>query len=341
MALSFGRGRHREGSRSGSRGESTSDIVAALQHAGANAFTGMLEVVDHDHGLTARLYLFGGGIYSVRLEGYPGDPRARHLAAGVLASAGDRAMPGATERDMVEQGLLAVDDVGRVHQELLLASAGAVVRAHLGPVSARAGEVTDELCTVPLPVDDVLAAVELRATRQAATWSVVSTGASPSSAVLEAVSGVQAPHAPPELGALLDALDGRRTLDEAAGTLGLTRAEAVHLAATLVAAGAARVRGSSSPGASTTLRVPEEFGTTGLIAQRAFGQPAQGGPTTQPGQGPEHSRERELEQAHEQELEHELLRALDEQNRLAARIADLRMRLDRVRELGRDEVPRA
>jgi len=114
---------------------------------------------------------------------------------------------------------------------------------------------------VPLAVPAVLAAVEVRARRLAATWGAACADCAPGGAVLTRVAGVPLPPSSlPEQQALAEALDGHRSLDQVAGTLGLTRAEAVHLAASLVTTGAAECSHVEASGPAGGLWVPEAFG---------------------------------------------------------------------------------
>lgn len=269
LSLSFGRRR-----RSASDEHSTTPVVStALLQAAAEHFTGELRVSLSQSAGTAHLYLLDGALYSILLDGYPADPIARlvtggHLEASdaALLSQGDDA-----ESVGVMRGLFSVEAVAAVHAELLLAAMGAVIAGAAASLERHPGVVTGRLCGIPVAVTDVLAAVPLRAERLASTWALVSTTAGPDRVVLDRVDpGVELESALPESRALASALDGERTLDAVAATLGFTRAEAVHLAASLVAVGATLVvtdagQDPQRQDPPAALLVPEAFGQTQFL----------------------------------------------------------------------------
>lgn len=321
MAWTFGRGR-RPG-RTPDAGAST--LVDGLQRAHEDRFTGALEITARASGDHARIFLFDGGVYSVVLSGYRADPVTRLLTAGLI-TVGDATrlrQDRDPERSALEQGLIGIEAVATVHQELVLASVGAVVRAEPDGVARQEGAQSATACTVPLAVPDVLAAVELRAHRLAATWDAVCPDCTPGGAVLTRSVSVPPPASGlPEQQALAEALDGHRTLDQVAGALGLTRAEAVHLAASLVSTGAAECDHGRAPGPSAGqspgLWVPEAFGEAepGSVAALAAVVDAEG------------------QLPMDQEVE-ALLAELDEAQRAhaeaEARVAEIAARLARVR----------
>lgn len=271
LSLSFGRR-----GRATSRKQSAADLVStALMQAAAEEFTGELRVSMSQPAGTAHLYLLDGALYSLLLEGYPADPIARLVTGGHLAPS-DAAVIGQCddpESVGVERGLFSIDAVAAVHAELLLAAVGAVIAGSAASLERHPGVVTSRLCSIPVAVSDVLTAVPVRAERLDSTWALVSTTAGPDRLVLDHVDPeVELPSQLPESRALASALDGQRTLDAVAASLGFTRAEAVHLAASLVAVGATHVvadAGQDPQGQAlrSVLLVPEAFGQTPLLTR--------------------------------------------------------------------------
>jgi outer membrane biosynthesis protein TonB len=290
MPISFGR---RKGAESGEPDGSAAAVGATapvepaplnagllrdLEHAAHRHVTGALELVERAHGARARVYLYEGGVYAVAIEGYRPDVTQRLLATGVLDEgradylAGvDR--PGPTA---ARQGWIGVDALATVHQEYLLASLGAVlacgrVKAHL-----RKGDVTDELCTLPLPVEPMLEAVRVRAQRLTGTWAATSPEGTPDTVVVRQTgAALPASLALPEFAAFRSAVDGQRTVDAVAEQVGLTRAEAVHLVSLLVTAGVVTL--AHDPAATAPadrFRVPEAFGAHAVRTGGAPAKPA-------------------------------------------------------------------
>jgi hypothetical protein len=275
------------------------DVVEALTRAAAAALTGVVEVSDRTHKAEARIYLYEGGVYAVDLDGYLAPVATRLDAAGrfdglrpddraVLAALPD---PDATAGAVaVERGWLPADALAQVHQEFVLACAGAALNLPRARTRVRAGETTDRVCTLPLPVASLIETVRLRTRRLEDTWAMIDTGHGPGRGVLRRTDvPLQGAFSIGEVGHLAAELDGERPLDDAAAVLGLTRAEAVYLASLLLNAGIAAVQPDAEPSPATgPLLVPEEFGARSaarLPAQdrRAAAPPA---PTIPPAEPP-------------------------------------------------------
>jgi len=335
LSLPFGRRR-----RSAPDEHGAADLVTtALMQAAAEHFTGELRVSVSEPAGTAHLYLLDGALYSLLLDGYPADPLARLVTGGhlepsdaALISQGDDA-----ESAGVERGLFSVEAVAAVHAELLLAAVGAVIAGSAASLERHPGVVTSRLCSIPVAVSDVLAAVPLRAERLASTWALVSTTAGPDRLVLDRVDpGVEMASPLAESRALASALDGQRTLDAVAASLGLTRAEAVHLAASLVAVGATHAvadAGQDPQGQARqpALLVPEAFGQTHLLPR----EHADVHDTTIHPDQPETGSDREAVRQLEDELG-EARRALRD---ASERVVSLEQALRRARDGDRDGRP--
>jgi len=342
MALTFGRGRHADaagkaptsGSAASRAAGHDSAVVSEWRAAVEESFTGTLEVGERAHHGHARLYLFEGSLYSVELAGYVADPITRLVTAGAISPADAAGLRSSAtpERVAVESGLVTIDAVARVHQEYLLASAGAVLDARLGRPRRHEGEVTGVLCTEPVSVDDVLAAAAMRRERRESTWRLVSTEATPATLVVRRTTSTDPlPSALPELAAVAGAIDGTRSVDDVACSLGLTRAEAVHLVASLVAAGFAESVPGAPVHAPDHLLVPEEFGEVTVAA--GLPSPAAASvmdPTTDvmPEAKPE---EAPVDQEVIARIEAELAEAMRAERDLAARIAQMQEQLAQAR----------
>lgn len=303
-------------------------LVAQMRHAASDGFTGALDVSERAFDGQASLYFFRGGLYSAAIEGW--EPRTIQRLVSSAALAGFEAAALASEQHaearLVDSGSVPIDAVATIHQEMLLASVGAILHARLGRARRRQGAVTDVGCTLPLPVEDVLTSVSLRSRRMADTWRLVSSGATPAHLVLgQSAPSNQVPASPPELLALHGQLNGECTLDEAAWNCGFTRAEAVHLSASLVTAGLAAVVSEGASPAAHQLLVPEAFGEYAPAGEAVIDLVVP----------PESSRDPrptfQVEAVGAGELavlEEELEQALRDQQAAADRVADVRRRLD-------------
>lgn len=274
------------------------DVVDALERAAASGLTGVVEISDRAHKGDARVYLYEGGVYAVDLDGYEPPVAARLDAAGrfddldpderaMLAALPDPdAMAGAVA---VERGWIPADALAQVHQEFVLAAAGAVLTVTRARTRVRAGETTDRVCTLPLPVTSLVEAVRLRTRRLVDTWAMIDVVHAPGRGVLRRTDQtLQGAFSVGEVGLLAAELDGVRALDVAASSLGLTRAEAVYLASLLLNAGIAAVEPDADPAAASgALMVPEEFGSRSApkVARPAPPTPPERQPV--PAQAPE------------------------------------------------------
>jgi hypothetical protein len=271
------------------------DIVDALERAAASALTGVIEVADRAHKAEARIYLYEGGVYAVDLDGYQPPVAARLDAAGRFddLDPDERAMlavlpdPDATAGPMaVERGWIPADALAQVHQEFVLAAAGAALTLGRVRCRTRAGETTDRVCTLPLPVVSLVETVRLRTRRLVDTWAMIDVGHAPGRGVLRRTDQVlQGAFSVGEIGLLAAELDGERPLDVAASALGLTRAEAVYLASLLLNAGIAALEPDAEPAPPTgALLVPEEFGSRAAprTARPGPSRPSDPAPVTAP-----------------------------------------------------------
>ncbi|MCX6433775.1 MAG: hypothetical protein NTX29_13700, partial [Actinobacteria bacterium] len=269
MAITFGRGKRAADSPVDPPAvDLNAHLVRDIENAAKKGFTGALEVTARTNGATARLFLFDGRLYAVGLDNYEPSVLERLTASGAVSAERARSLR-ADARDgtpagvqAVHRGWLAVEALATVHQEYLLASLGAVLTCGKVKVMPQKDLTTDAFCTLPLPVEPLLEAVRVRAQRLATTWPGLSPVGSPATIRLRA-TGTPTPAnlSLPEFAALLSAVDGHRTVDEVAAVGGFTRAEAVHLAGLLAAAGVVAVEaGETSASGSEHLTVPEAFG---------------------------------------------------------------------------------
>jgi hypothetical protein len=261
MRIRIGRRRHAD--------DAVHTAAAALAGVRDAQATGCLTISHRPSGSTARVFALDGAVYAVALEHYE-FPVALRLGSSALLDEPAIAAIAATTpvehpdfgRIAVATGKVDVADLGRLHQELVLAGAGAVLALDDAEATFEPGIVTGDFCTVPISVDALLEMVELRHERLCAGWQTVSGDRDPAHCIVAATGTAPAGEAfAPELTAMLAALDGARTVDQAAAACGFTRAEAVHLVSTLVALGHAEAcEGSGSP--DRGLDVPEAFGRT-------------------------------------------------------------------------------
>lgn len=261
------------------------DVVDALNRAAAAALTGVVEVSDRTHKAEGRIYLYEGGVYAVELDGFLAPVATRLDAAGRFdgLDPDDRALlaalpdPDATAGAMaVQRGWLPADALAQVHQEFVLACAGAVLALPRARARARSGQTTDRVCTLPLPAASLIETVQLRNRRLEDTWAMIDTGHAPGRGVLRRTDvPLQGAFSIGEVGHLAAELDGERALDDAAAVLGLTRAEAVYLASLLLNAGIAAVQPDADPPpASGPLLVPEEYGSRPTVRRSSGHSPA-------------------------------------------------------------------
>lgn len=253
------------------------EVTTALTAAGRRSFTGAIEVYDRVTRSAASLYLYDGGLYAVHLEGYRSRVFARLTCSGAFASRSTAELAVLTGLDLpnpqaiatsVQQGWVSAEVLAGVHREFMLAALGSVLNLKRAKVREHRTRTTSHFCTLPLPIAPVVSAVQMRAERMAQTWSGVAPGHEPGSVVLVR-TGVPHPRGAlaTEVRAMESAIDGVRTLDELAWELGLTRAEAVHVASILISASAARLDVLAAPRPLMSHHlVPESFGLLAIQA---------------------------------------------------------------------------
>lgn len=334
MALTFGR---RRTATPEPLGETS--LARHLEQAADERFTGAIELRERPHHGHARLYFFEGGLYSFQMDGLDIDVLARLVSSGALSPETADELRGESRPTVtaVQGGKVSLDALATVHQEYLLAATGAILMSRSGRPHRRPGETSDTLCTVPLRVADVLAAVELRRERLAGTWPVVSSQRTPATAVLRRTAASTAmPSALPELVSLANALDGVRSLDEVASALGLTRAEAVHLAAALVASGHAVVLEDAVAAAPDRVLVPESFGEVDLLGESVAEEATAGVAAPATGDVPDAAvLDLPVEKPVDpriRALEDELAEAIANEREIAARITAISGELQRMRD---------
>lgn len=223
----------------------------------------------HDAGHVARIYLFQGRVYAAHLDGFEPLIAERMLSAGRITPAQrdelGRQPDGQAGAHAEAHGWISVDDLALLHQEYLLASLGAAMDAPDVIATFEAGPTTDRMCTLPLDWEPLQRTLSLRSSRTAETWTDLRVWASPRTVTFTA-TGAEIPEAMriPELSSVVSALAEPRTLDDAAHALGLTRAEAVHIAGAAVRAGVLRVAKTLQlaevfPDGIERFLVPEQF----------------------------------------------------------------------------------
>lgn len=291
--------------------------------------TGALLVEDHRTGARARIFLFQGHPYSVVIDGFTPDIAARLVSGGLLTpdqrtEVGTGAHAGQLA---VARGWISAEQLGAVHQELMLAAFGAVAGLPRPGVAFEEGEVTDLCCTVPVAVDPLVESVPLRATRMSGTWSTLAASGDASSTSFVA-TGQSLPAAldRPEFHALLTALDPDTSLDAAAARAGFTRAEAVHLTGMLAAAHVVTVSATGIPAPQGSLLVPEEFGSRPGVSADA--EAHQGTPQTVPSGGD--AADPAAQRAELHALQAELAAAIEAEREAGERVSHLRERVHRL-----------
>lgn len=231
--------------------------------------TGVVTVSALDSDSVVRVYLFQGRVYAAHVDDFEPRIAERMLAGGRITPAQRDALltqpNGQAGRFAESQGWISIDDLALLHQEYLLAALGAALEASSTSIDFEPGPTTDRLCTLPLDWEPLESTLGMRTTRTAETWTELRVWASPRTVTFES-TGAEIPDALriPEVIAVMSALDEPRTLDDVAHSLGLTRAEAVHIAAACVRAGLLRVAKTLQlvevfPDGVERLLVPEQF----------------------------------------------------------------------------------
>ncbi len=229
-------------------------MIRQLQRLGARAWTGSVACSVPDVDEPARAFLYRGGIYAAQIPGYRPRVRARLASAGVLdatreaivdRSLGDGADDLAVGRFAVSQGWLGAERLGAIHGEYVLASLGAI--GEYRATAEQEGHTTEEFCTLPSVVSEVVDALEVRRRRQEQVWGY---SMAPEAARVHLASvDTQPGHQMPEVLAFLAACAVPTTIDQAAWECGFTRAEAAYLAASLAQEGVVGLTpGAAVPG---------------------------------------------------------------------------------------------
>ncbi len=240
----------------------------------ARGRTGAIVVTDRRSGHRARVFTVDGCAYAVELDHYAPSITDRIVAQGEVNEDDIRALALSTAdsgrpigRVAVERGLIAIDALAAIHQELLVAGVGALSTLRSVRVEFEEGVTTGEQCALPVDLDELRALVQVRRERTEATWRTVTLQGSPVDTGL-VVSGRHVSGDAPEVAAFLTEAGRGGSVDAVAGRLGLTRAEAVHLAALVVLQ--RRAEAVSVPvEQSDHYVVPEQFGSVDLGSPRA------------------------------------------------------------------------
>lgn len=225
----------------------TSAVGRALHTAARDAFDGALMVSGP---VSARIYCFEGGIYAVDCSAFRPDYELRLRSGGRLPDLGDLA-------GALAAGRLTPEDLAVVHQETMLAILGRLAELPGLEVVPAPKQVTESGCTLPIPWESVVEVMRVRQARIAEDLHHVG-GTASAEVSLQAIGAE--PTDLPEAGALWRALGAGTDLDVAAARCAFSRAEALHLAARLVAQGHALVTSSKPRPSGGSPAVPEAVG---------------------------------------------------------------------------------
>jgi hypothetical protein len=243
-------------------------LAKVMRSESKKGWTGRLVATDPTTGTSATIYMYEGGVYSVQVEDFTPQLTNRMIAAGILDDARIGELSASVDKSQrdhevgrfaVNRDWLPIDVLASFHAEYLLAGLGAALSMPKSKVQVDALETTDQLCTLPTPVDDLIAAVDLREERSQRIWNGVAPGSTTRETVLRQLNAhADICSASPEVTAFMKAVDGINTVDEIAGSCGFTRAEAIVITAALIAGGAVAIAGRK-PVQGT--HVPEDFAT--------------------------------------------------------------------------------
>jgi outer membrane biosynthesis protein TonB len=255
----------------GDSAASAKGVSSRLRTLEERGFTGAVEISVKGSNAEAQIYFYEGGIYATHLDGYAPVMMDRLLTEGVLdgprwddlaAIVGAHGSNPRVGPIAVEQEWMTVDELVNLHQELLIASLGAVLAVAKARVERETAATTGDYCSLPQDVPRLLRLVQGRQQRLSAAWEAIDARCEPEELVLRRDSAaVPANLDRAEFRALFALIDGERSTDEIASLLGLTRADAIRAASLLVLAGAVAVdhdRRASAP--SDRLLVPEAWG---------------------------------------------------------------------------------
>lgn len=246
------------------RGAPPGSLETTLRAMADDGATGAISVVVGTPARSATIFLFQGRPYSAHLQDYDPAVASRLECGGRLDPEQAAALadePAAVAgRIAVERGWVDADVLGEVHQEYVLASLGAILDAGPARVGRNDGATTARLCTLPLDLTALLETLRLRRERSMSTWASLNWGSDPT-AIAVSATGAPLPQdlQVPEVTCLLKALSVPTALDVAAGSLGLTRAEVIHITAALARINAVTGSPTESGDMSEGLPVPEAF----------------------------------------------------------------------------------
>lgn len=241
-------------------------MVKAMKSESKKGWTGRIVATDPTSGTSAAIYMYEGGVYSVQVEDFSPHLTSRMAAAGILDDLRMRELSASVEvslrdhevgRFAITRDWLPVDTLAAFHAEYLLAGLGAALSLGKAKVHSDANETTDQLCTLPVSVEDLFAATELREERSQRIWNGVAPGSSTRETVLRQVNpAAEICSASTEVTAFMAKIDGINTVDEIAGQCGFTRAEAIVITAALISGAAVAIAGRK---AIHGMHVPEDF----------------------------------------------------------------------------------
>lgn len=241
-------------------------LLRALEEIQLNSATGRM-TVETARGSRAHLYLYEGELYAVDLQGYQ-PPVDKRLQSGALldsaqvdelTSADPTSSPAQRARTAAARQWIAVEGLGSIHQEFVLAAFGATLQAQVISTSFFDGSATGDVCALPLPLNVLIDAAAIRQTRLEEDWSLMHGLALPEDCIVRPEGSHLPPDCElPEFITVFRALDGEKSLARVAFDCGYTLAEIVHLVSALTVRGLAVVVGSAEEPA-TQLLVPEGF----------------------------------------------------------------------------------
>jgi hypothetical protein len=215
---------------------------------------------------TVRIFLFEGGVYTAAAQRFQADVARRLLSSRLIPDHGLAQTP----RALVEALDLPVEQLASAHQEVMLATVGAVIDlpdSAITRVSFAAGDTTEAQCTLPVEVEALLAVLDARRDRLQQDLAILDQDSPALQVGLAASDAVQPMDAGIEAAVFLEQVEASLTgsldyvpLDHVAQRCGFTRAEAIHLAAVLADRGVVEIS-AMTPSASredqALLAVPE------------------------------------------------------------------------------------
>lgn len=238
-------------------------LSAALARAQDQGFTGSVQVARPDGRKAGEIFFYEGRIYATEVEGFQAGVPNRLVSAGILTQtdadmlAEHVKQAGSFAEGILRWELASVDSLAIVHQEFVVAGVGALLLIDQANVNIHTGRVTALLCTLPLDVPEILVRVGIRyrrmaqdaakLTRRCVRASDCDASDHPGSIILTIVEDPvpsddrRLQPIIPEMIAVCDQVDSASSLDRIAYMCGLTRAEVVHIARSLVEHGLAKI----------------------------------------------------------------------------------------------------